>query len=448
MGSKIKFPFKFSLVLLILTLLCGAGCDTTEPPIIPPPPPMQKDSIVINIADVTHRSVSVSLQSAVVSPQSKTVKLFRELSGTNNLVAELPGVITDTTIIDDDNGAGLLLDTTYSYYAISIDSTGSAKDTSNTVTARTLAPTTHNYTWTEYTIGEWQSALYDVWGTDENNVWACGGVKINDTTYGVIKWNGTEWLGDKKVGGQYTVYGFSENDVWSAGESVNYFDGLEWKQVDAKKVNNQFIPLDTVLFENRPYTSAWGTSSSNLYLGNEWGKIIHWDGQKATDVGIQGEDRINDIWGFSENEIFAVGTNLNDRDHLYYFNGINWQIIKEADTFPNEELLAKPLLSVYGKNPKEVYLAGRRIYRKTNNEWLEVGNFSTIHKKIRGSNSNNIFVVGNQATVYHYNGVNWLNLEPTSNTNIGFYGVFVTDNKVFIVGDNNSTAFIYKGENF
>ncbi|MFV1976736.1 MAG: hypothetical protein ACC651_13380, partial [Candidatus Scalindua sp.] len=197
-------------------------------------------------------------------------------------------------------------------------------------------------------------------------------------------------------------------------------------------------------------TSIWGTSSSNLYLGNQWGKIIHWDGEKATDVGIDADDLIADIRGFSENEIYAVaGTEVSfDRDQLYYFDGNTWQVIKEADTFPNNELLAKPLLSVYGRNSKDLYLAGRRIYRRINDQWLEEGNFNTIHQKIRGRNSNNIVVVGNQSTIYHYNGVDWLKLEPTGNTNIKFNSVFVTQRKMFVVGRNSSIAFIYVGENF
>lgn len=440
--KKLKYYILF-IFLSLLIILNSSGCKEEPPVVPPPPPPVQKDSIVISIVDVTHRSVSVSFHSAVVNPHSTTIKLFREfnpaVAGQANLVAELPGVITDTTIIDDDNGTGLLLDKTYSYYAVSIDSTGSEKDTSNTVTARTLAPTTHNYSWTEYTIGEWQSALYDVWGTDENNVWACGPVIINGENYGVLYYNGNDWTPIADAGGS-AIFGFNETDIWVVGGGVFKYDGIEWRQVDAREENGFSVILDTVLHINSPYTSLWGTSSSNLYLGNQWGKIIHWDGQKATDVGIQAEDRINDIWGFSENQIYAVsGIDLSfDRDHLYYFNGVSWQIIKEADTFPNNELLAKPLLSVYGKNPKDVYLAGRRIYRKINNEWQEEGNFNTIHKKIRGSNSNNIFAVGNKATVFHYNGVDWLNLEPTNNSNIQFLGVFVTENKMFIVGDNNS----------
>ncbi|MCJ7554568.1 MAG: hypothetical protein MUO34_11865 [Ignavibacteriaceae bacterium] len=429
MGSKIKFPFKFSLVLLILIALCVAGCDTTEPPIIPPPPPVQKDSIVISIADVTHRSVSVSLQSAVVSPQSKTVKLFRVFNSTNNLVAELPGVITDTTIIDDDNGLGLLLDATYNYYAVSIDSTGSVKDTSNIATARTLTPTTHNYTWTEYTIGEWQSALYDVWGTDENNVYAVGSLEINGTHYSVLHYNGFSWVPITDTVGGTSIYGFSSTDIWIIGGGVYHYNGTSWERKDGKRIGNQIIPLDTVLFNNSPYTSIWGTSSSNLYLGNQWGKIIHWDGQKA-EVLIDFDIWITDIYGTTGTNIWLTAEGENEIV-IARFNGITFE---RLNYYPPYRF---PMNTVYSLNSKEIYVGGDGVFRKEENNWIteDVDKNKGAVYKIRGTNSNNIFAVGAYSVVHHFNGIDWKFYDelytPAGGIN---QSVFNTGNKVFIVG--------------
>lgn len=163
-----------TLTAFLFNLLLFLQACNENPPVTPTPPIELKDTIIVTIEDVTHRSITVNVQSTVNNPQS-AVRLYRLLNSSEGLVAEYPITVEDTTIIDDDNGTGLLLDTTYTYYAVRVDSTGALKDTSGSVTARTLAPTTHNYTWQEFTIGEFQSALYDVWGTDENNVYACGG---------------------------------------------------------------------------------------------------------------------------------------------------------------------------------------------------------------------------------------------------------------------------------
>ncbi|MDD3557747.1 MAG: hypothetical protein PHW27_04165, partial [Melioribacteraceae bacterium] len=121
------------------------------------------------------------------------IELFREKQAeADTLLADFSVEAEDTTIIDDNGGNGLELETEYGYYTILSTETGEVKDTSEKVVGRTLGATSHNYVWEEYTIGE-SGALYDVWGTDENNVYAVGGVRINDTTYGVIHWDGTQW---------------------------------------------------------------------------------------------------------------------------------------------------------------------------------------------------------------------------------------------------------------
>jgi hypothetical protein len=373
------------------------------------------------------------MQLAVRNTESTTIKLYREFNNTINLAADLPGVITDTTIIDDDNGAGLLLDTTYSYYAVIIDSTGNVKDTSNTVTARTLAPTTHNYTWTEYTIGEWQSALYDVWGTDENNVYAVGTVALNNTYYGVIRWDGNNWLPEKEIGGLSAVYGFTGNDIWVAGTLVFHFDGNNWTEVN-----------DPVLNDNIPYTSIWGTSSSNLYFGNQWGKIIHWDGEKAEVMDVQAGESVRDIRGLNENEIYATtGTTEGLRPgQLYYYDGVNWTLIKTASLFPGPGELHGPLYSVWLYDRYELYTAGGRIARRVAGNWSEisVGFFSD---KIRGTKPNNIFAVGHSGNAAHFNGEDWYTYQ--FNTNTILESVFVTENQVFFVGLDQTKAFIYIG---
>ena len=82
------------------------------------------------------------------------------------------------------------------------------------MTAQTLHQQPRLYV-ADFTIGDsgFSNVLYDVWGTD-NNVWAVGTVMMNDTAYGVIKWNGTEWKPTFKIVDyssiwylQMTIYG-------------------------------------------------------------------------------------------------------------------------------------------------------------------------------------------------------------------------------------------------
>ncbi|MDP2362687.1 MAG: hypothetical protein Q8M94_02835, partial [Ignavibacteria bacterium] len=273
-----KINSKYFFLMFSSFLVFAASCNTTEPPIITPPP-VVKDTLTVSVESFTHRSVTLNVTSTANSKNS-SIRLIRELNGILTTVTEYPILVKDTTITDDDNGTGLLPDTTYTYYAVRVDSLGQQKDTSNIVTKKTLAPTSHNYTWQEFTIGDWQSSLYDVWGTDENNVWAVGALTIGGIFYGALHWNGIEWIPDSTVGGS-AIYGFSSSDIWVVGGGVFHFENNIWIQKDKRIVNGSVFVLDSILFRNSPYTSIWGTSSSNLYLGNHWGKIIHWDGSKA-----------------------------------------------------------------------------------------------------------------------------------------------------------------------
>lgn len=171
-------------------IILGYSCS--EDSLVIPPPPVVKDTITVSVESFTRGGISLKVKSTVHSDQS-IIKVFRSFNNTITTISEHPIQI---------------------------------KDPSNIVTQKTRATTSQNYTWQEYTFGDpgYPNKLLDVRGTDENNVWACGGVKINDTVYGIIKWNGVEW--------------------------------------------NDLTNTDPVLNANQFYTSLWGTNSSIKYINS------------------------------------------------------------------------------------------------------------------------------------------------------------------------------------
>ncbi len=420
-----------SAAALLISSLLLFSCKKDNP-IIPSvePPSVVKDTVTISVEGTTHRSIELRVQSTV-NDSSLKIRLFRTFNSADTLAAEYSILVTDTTIIDDHNGEGLLLDTEYKYYAVTKDTTGEIKDTSNTVTAKTLAPTSHDYTWQEYSIGGFGSILDDVWGTDENNVWAVGSVYINNIFYGALHYNGAEWIPDSTVGGTI-IYGFTEDDIWVAGGGIFHFDGVKWTGVE---------DTDPILHDNTPYTSIWGTSSSDMYLGSTWGKIIHWDGTKAEVMNVHSNvGAFLDIWGFSENDIYAVaGDVFQSLGELYHFDGVQWEIIRTGGPNKISYDTYGPFSSVWGINPSELYLQGNDLEVRRGNSWVTDFDFGVYTEKIRGSAGNNLFACGHFGLAAHYNGVDWkiFNGFPS----IILRGVYVTENKVFIVGNNT----IYEG---
>src|SRR5690606_12045390 len=194
----------YAIIILLFFNLTFSSCKEEPPVVPPPPPPDMKDTITITIVEEMHRSIVVNVKTTTNFPNS-FIELCRTFNNTDTLVAEYPITVTDTTILDENNGQDLKINTEYTYYAVRRDSIGEKKDTSNIVTAKTLNAAEFNYTWQELSFGSLEygpNVLYDVWGSDENNVWAVGGFyDDNNRNYGALHYDGSGWTPDRTVGG-------------------------------------------------------------------------------------------------------------------------------------------------------------------------------------------------------------------------------------------------------
>jgi hypothetical protein len=437
---KTKIFYIPTLIILLAEISCK-----DDPPIVPPPPPVIKDTITVTVEYVTHSSIVLNIKSTM-NYLASSINLFRIFNNDPELViSEYPITANDTSIIDDNFGNGLELNSTYTYYAVRIDTTGERKDSSNFITAITLAATNFNYTWQELAFGSIQygpNVLYDVWGSDENNVWAVGGFyDDNNNNFGALHYNGNEWTPDSTVGG-VAVHGFEWNDIWVVGGGVFYFNGIEWKQVDSYTSGGQSIPLDTVLFNNLPYASVWGTNSSNVYLGNERGKIVHWDGSKASIVfSYQSSVQVMDLDGYSANFIIGVGIGFTPPLLAIYYNGNSW------NEMPIQNDPA--LYSVAILTPNCVYFAGSGIYNLTNDNFSRIFTSGYFMYDIEYNKNNGVTVAaGPFDGIYINNGLEWRDLRgQISNDNSTYLGIFLINNTIFCVGRNDNQAKIIIGKN-
>ncbi|WKZ69097.1 MAG: hypothetical protein QY331_14140 [Melioribacteraceae bacterium] len=432
---------KLILLLTFLILACKED-PPVAPPDPPPPPTVINDTLEVSIIDVTHISIVVNVTSTKNNTKS-FVELYRTENSTGYLVAEYPITITDTTIVDDNSGNDLQLNTEYSYYAVRRDTSGARKDTSSIAYAATLEATAFNYTWEEYSIGEWNSVLYDVWGSDENNVYAVGGVRVNDTSYGVIHWDGTEWSIFSQFGGGVAIHGFSANDIWSAGGAVYNFDGNEWNRVDGFTSGNQSFPLDQVLFDNRPYSSIWGTNSSNLYFGNIRGDVVHWDGAKATLVySDNSEVNVKDLDGYSDDFIIGVGTGLVPPVLAIEFDGNEWSALSI------QQIYSANTVSII--TPNHVYFGGGGIFQLKSDLYSQAYSTNYYVWRIDYNHQNGVTAaVGAFDAVYLNNGIEWMDYSGQITSDKTTYTwIFMINNTIFCVGSTLNEAKIIVGKNY
>ncbi|MBT8382911.1 MAG: hypothetical protein KJO59_11180, partial [Ignavibacteria bacterium] len=403
------------------------------PPVVPPPPPPNvKDTITLTYEYSTHRSIIINSKTTTNSKNS-TIELYRQINSADTLVAEYPITTNDTSIIDDNNENGLELNTVYTYYAVRIDTTGERKDSSNVITARTLAATNFNYTWQEYAFGDPGSVLYDVWGTDENNVYGCGVLIMGDTVYGVMHWNGIEWKPVKRNGGLFAIFGFSNNDIWTVGGSIFHFDGLNW---------NEILFNDQILVDNLPYHSVWGTYSNNVYFGSGRGKIIHWNGSRAQIV-YSNPDQVfvKDLDGYRSDYIIGVGTGMVPPLLAVYYDGNIWSNLPISS---NRSLNA---ISIATKNL--IYFGGDGVFEMIGTNFSRIQSFGYYIWDVKYNKQTGVTVAsGAFDGVYIYNGLEWRNYKgQISSDNTSYSGIFLINNTIFCVGSTVNEAKIIIGKN-
>ncbi len=425
----------FAIGLSIIFLLLVMYSCKDEPPIVPPPPPPPpnnvKDTLTLTFEYATHRSIIVNSKTTT-NNKSSTIELYRQFNSTETLVAEYLITTNDTSIIDDNNGNGLQLNTSYTYYAVRIDSIGERKDSSNFVTATTPAATNFNYTWQEFVLGEPGSVLYDVWGTDENNVWAVGLIIINDKYFGALQYNGNEWLADSTVGG-YAIYGFAQNDIWVVGGGIFYFDGQNW---------NDMLFADPILIDNTPYRSVWGTKSNNVYFGSGRGKIIHWNGSKAQIVYSDPDEVfVNDLDGYTSEFIIGVGTGMAPPSLAVKYDGTIWSNLPISNNWSLNSA------SIVTKN--HIYFSGGGIFEMQKNKFTRIYNSGFYIWDIEYNRQTGVTVAsGSFDGIYINNGVEWRDYAgQISSDETTYSGIFLTNSSIFCVGRNDTQAKILIGKN-
>ena len=289
--------------------------------------------------------------------------------------------------------------------------------------------------WTTMSSGTIES-LRGVWGSSESDVFAVGNsgtiVHYDGYTWSGMESGTTNHLGD--------VWGSGGNDVFAVGESgiILHYDGKTWSKINSGT--------------SRHLDSIWGSSQNDIFVtgrgGTLWGDYInfvrHYNGNTWSEVyrvvAIETyPERLWDIWGSSGINVFAVG----HYSDIVYYNGRTW--------FKRGTGIVSVFRGIWGSSENDVYAVGSERYvgskicHYDGNTWSEIyGNkYLSGLFDIWGNSNTDIFVVG--GTILHYNGYIWsvMNRE-TESVLLGVWGSSGED--VFAVGQYG-TILHYDGTN-
>lgn len=157
---------------------------------------------------------------------------------------------------------------------------------------------------------------------------------------------------------------------------------------------------------------------------------------------------IKSLWGIDESSVWAVGYNLAGQEEIFHYSNNKWSRVT-PDLGYNYELLC-----IYGFSENNIYAVGSKIVvvdsmfaakslilhydglNWTEEKIVEGRSLYSIH----GSSQNNIWASGFKGTLYHNSGNGWNKV--LLDTNEEFRSIFVfQNNKAVTVGESTSPDY-------
>ena len=407
-------------LVIILSLLIKS-CDTTDPP--------DNKSLLLKLEDVSCTEAWIKLTTTNLQlPTTITLEQNNQTRSTINLDK------SDTLLYID----SLLPNQTYSFVA---SHSGLSGISSNELSVTTLDTTSHEFTFQTWTFGEHSSSvLYDVAIISENNIWAVGEIYMNDslgqpdpTFYNAAHWNGQNWE-LKRIfygGGIWTIrtiFSFNANDIWFSA-FVKY-DGQNFTE----------LPIPPILM-GWTINKIWGSSSSNLYAVGNNGNIAWYNGSQWTKIESGTDVNLTDIYGTPDgDEVWTCGWNNTD-GHTVLIRIVNVQSEIIFDSFNPNNLPYNSFISSLWTNGKLYFWLtgvsdGAVKHSFLNRSFTKKESFGLQYApyRIRGTDLNNISLVGSAAMLWHYNGYSWKWYEELLNLDDRLRSMDMKGNFIVAVG--------------
>jgi len=375
-------------------------CNTTEPP-----PPVK--TITLTLEDSASIEAWIKLTTSNLQlPATVTLKQDNQTRRTINLLK------ADTLLYID----SLLPNQSYKFQAITQSSNQSI--TSNELSVTTMDTTSHDIIWEVETIGGPGSLARDVAIINENNIWIGGEFFMNDTLYNAANWGGQQW-NLKRIpavpwynpeifvyDGIRTLFAFSSDDIWFSEElgTIVHWDGNSYESfiIGANQAQGTILKM-------------WGLSSDEIYLVGTNGSITKFNGSSFLLMNSNTDINLTDIYGTPDgSEVWACGRADGQKSIILKLNSNRWERIWERNVFNTESIYNNSSIkTIWLDNRFFAWFTGAAIgvYRQSYKANSVIGhltfNNQNASHKIRGSSSNNLFMVGDDAMVWHFNGNSW-----------------------------------------
>jgi len=227
----------------------------------------------------------------------------------------------------------------------------------------------------------WASAPDDVWASGQN----------------LLHFDGTSFreVMDAPITAASDFWGFAPNDVYAvSGTDLAHWDGTAWTLVDFAGA-----------IDPSSLSAVWGSSASDLWLGDELnGRVFHWDGT-AWSTGITQTVTVTDLWGVPGGAVYAGGI-----FGLSRWSGAGWTDIGDD--------VAQEAAGLWGFADDDVWVVSDfgTLAHWTGAGWTntlptDLDRFEDGHTSVWGAAPDDVWAVGDGGAISHWDGAQWSQIQ-------------------------------------
>jgi hypothetical protein len=324
--------------------------------------------------------------------------------------------------------------------------------------------TSHNFVWSVDIIGNGGGGLKDIALIDDTLAFAAGGVYMQDSTgyvdpnpYNFFRWNGHAWTMIRLQ--FYTLCGQMDRYPYPTGAVLCFGPTDIWIATEGNEVthwNGSAQDTTYCLGSQSPtIRKLWGQSRQSIYAVCDLGTFLHFNGSTWQTIPTGTNIDLIDLYGTADNNLWIAGLDLTTgkKSGLFHWNGATFREVYEyVASAPQyrSDTISGTLSSVWTSDPNHVWVLANGIYLASYSTLGEARllwappSFIGYPWRIRGSEPNNVFVVGDFETIVHYNGSTWHQSSNFTSTT-AFRSVATNGQSVFIVGFTASGGIVYRG---
>jgi hypothetical protein len=262
---------------------------------------------------------------------------------------------------------------------------------------------------------ESHTRLSSIAGTAADNIFAVGSKGL------VLHFDGMSWSRE------YSGTTRSLNGVWCSSSGDVYAVGYEVASIRSGGV----WTVEDLGYDQQP-VAVWGTADDDIYAVGYWGLILHREETGWVEMESPTTANLMSIWGTGPDNIYAVtGGRCGDDGKVLHFDGVAWTI--------KDEFADNVLWSIWGTGADNIYTVGwdgGAFYHYEGETWtIEHQPWDASAFAVHGSGPDDIYVGGYQGGFWHFDGAQWLKIEPAIRDQLSDDLWCAPDGQVFVLVD-------------